>query len=68
MTITVNGTPTEVPDGTSLEGLLVRSGHDGGRRGVAIALNGEVVPRGSWTRQLVSEGDLVELLTATQGG
>ena len=68
MKITVNGGAVDVPEGTSLEGLLLISGHNGGRRGVAIARNGEVVPRGSWTSQLVSEGDLVELLTATQGG
>ena len=34
----------------------------------AIALNAEVVPRGMWACQLVSEGDLIEILTATQGG
>ena len=57
MIITVNGDPADVPDGTSLAGLLLRSGHDPVRRGVAIALNGEVVPRGRWAGQ--------RLLTAT---
>lgn len=68
MKITLNGVPVEVPEDTSLEDLLIRSGHEGGRRGVAIARNGEVVPRGTWATSMVSEGDLVELLTATQGG
>ncbi len=67
MIITVNGDPAEVPEGTSLEGLLVRSGHDN-RRGMAIAMNGEVVPRGRWSQQRISPGDVVELLAATQGG
>ena len=67
MIITVNGDPAEVPDGTSLEGLLIRSGHEV-RRGLAIAMNGEVVPRGQWASQQVSAGDVVELLSASQGG
>jgi sulfur carrier protein len=37
------------------------------RRGVAVALNGEVVPRAEWNRPL-ADGDRVEVLTATQGG
>lgn len=69
MIITFNGDKADVPEGTSLEGLLIRGGHESSeRRGVAIAMNGEVVPRGLWTHQVVSEGDMVELLTATQGG
>lgn len=36
-------------------------------RGVAVALNGEVVPHSEWGRDL-AEGDTVEVLTATQGG
>jgi sulfur carrier protein len=67
MIITVNGGATEVPEGTSLEGLLVRSGHEV-KRGLAIARNGEVVPRGRWAEQQVAAGDVVEVLAATQGG
>ena len=67
MIITVNGDPADVPDGTSLEGLLARSGHEV-RRGVAIARNGEVVPRGQWAQQQVRAGDVVEVLAASQGG
>jgi sulfur carrier protein len=67
MIITLNGASAEVPDGTSLEALLARAGHQV-RRGVAIAMNGEVVPRGRWVHQHVNDGDVVELLTATQGG
>jgi sulfur carrier protein len=67
MIITVNGEPVEVPAGTSLEGLLTRRGHEV-RRGLAIAMNGEVVPRGQWSSQRVSAGAVVELLSASQGG
>ena len=36
--------------------------------GVAAALNGEVVPRGSWPRTQLRDGDQVEVVTAVQGG
>lgn len=68
MIITLNGAQAEIPAGTSLEALLARGGHETTQRGVAIAMNGEVVPRGLWRHQKVGEGDTVELLTATQGG
>jgi sulfur carrier protein len=67
MIIKVNGAETRVPEGTSLAALLERAGHDAARRGIAIARNGEVVPRGRWAED-VADGDIVELLTASQGG
>jgi sulfur carrier protein len=66
--ITINGDVTQLPDGASVTGLLNQNGHDPSRRGMAVALNGEVVPRSRWPEQQLSEGDVVELLTATQGG
>jgi sulfur carrier protein len=69
MNIIVNGVPTQVADGVSIEQLLsARPNYDPKRRGIAIARNGEVVPRSRWTSQQLAEGDVVELLTATQGG
>ncbi|MCO8275729.1 sulfur carrier protein ThiS [Actinoplanes sp. TRM 88003] len=38
------------------------------RRGVAVAVNGEVVPRSTWEDTALAEGDSVEVLTAAQGG
>jgi sulfur carrier protein len=37
-------------------------------RGVAVAVNGEVVPRGGWETLAIPEGARVEVLTAMQGG
>lgn len=37
-------------------------------KGVAVALNGEVVPRGEWPATPLSDGDRIEVLTASQGG
>jgi sulfur carrier protein len=36
--------------------------------GVAAAVNGDVVPRGSWAVTLLRDGDQVEVVTAVQGG
>jgi len=37
-------------------------------RGVAVAVNGEVVPRSRWEAVALHDGDRVEVLTAAQGG
>jgi sulfur carrier protein len=40
----------------------------GARRGVAVAVNGEVIPRSAWATAGLRDGDRVEVLTAAQGG
>ena len=40
----------------------------GAQAGVAAAVNGDVVPRRSWARTLLRDGDQVEVVTAVQGG
>jgi sulfur carrier protein len=64
--VTVNGEPSEIPDGCSIERLLglldVR-----GRR-VAVALNRAVVPRSSYTGTIIRSGDRIEILEAVGGG
>jgi len=41
---------------------------DIGERGVAVALNGTIVPRSEWDRTFVDENDMVEVVTAAAGG
>jgi sulfur carrier protein len=36
--------------------------------GIAVAVNGDVVPRTQWTEQALADGDAIEILTAVQGG
>jgi sulfur carrier protein len=36
--------------------------------GIAVAVNGTVVPRGEWDSRRVQDGDAVEIVTAVQGG
>jgi sulfur carrier protein len=65
--IYVNGEPRERGGATVAE-LLVELGVDAGARGVAVAVDGEVVPRAAWAELRVNEGQRVEALSAMQGG
>jgi sulfur carrier protein len=68
MVITVNGERTEVPVGATVGTLLaqLRGAPDG--RGVAVALEGEVVPRTAWPQTEIADGAHVEVVVAVQGG
>jgi sulfur carrier protein len=68
MTIVVNGRPRELPSGTTVSALLEALDVPGGERGVAIAVDAEVVPRGEWATTTLGEGARVEVLRAIQGG
>jgi sulfur carrier protein len=37
-------------------------------RGVAVAINGEVVRRGEWISTSIQDGDVVEIVNAVAGG
>jgi sulfur carrier protein len=63
---TVNGEPRELPDGTTVAEVLLLMGR--GPRGLAVAVNEEVVPRGKWSGTRLVDGDRVEILAAAQGG
>ena len=65
--VRINGTWTEAP-GPELRELLRDRGVETSRRGVAVAVNGEVVPRSSWHETELSDGDEVEIVHAVQGG
>jgi sulfur carrier protein len=38
------------------------------RDGIAVAVNGEVVPRAMWAQKEVHDGDDIEIVRAVQGG
>ncbi len=66
MKLTVNGEPREI-DGQTIPDLLVSLDiHE--TRGVALAVNGAVVPKSKWDEAELAEGDEVEIIRATQGG
>jgi sulfur carrier protein len=66
--ITVNGAPSDLPEGARLVDVLDALGVEPGRRGVAIAIDGEVVPRGHWDDTSLPAGAHVEVVQAIQGG
>jgi sulfur carrier protein len=68
MRVVVNGEETVLADGATVEAALASLDLPGGARGVAVAVDAEVVPRGRWPEQELHEGARVEVLRAIQGG
>lgn len=66
MTVQVNGEARELTDGTNVADV-VRALTDA-ERGVAVAVDGEVVPRSAWAATALADGQHVEVLRAVQGG
>ena len=67
--ITVNGAPNAlVRPGSSVRAMLDLLGLDEAERGVAVAVDGEVVPRAEWSTAQLAEAARVEVLSAVQGG
>jgi sulfur carrier protein len=68
VTVIVNGDPVQVDRDATVAGVLARLGHQRERGGIAVALNGAVVPRSAWEQTRLAERDRLEVLGATQGG
>jgi sulfur carrier protein len=69
MTVVVlNGERRELGESATVAAAVRLAGAPEGGRGVAVALDGEVVPRGAWTTTEVHEGQELEVLHAVQGG
>ena len=64
--VTVNGEPRRFDPGTTVATLVDDVGC--GRRGVAVAVNEEVVFRSAWPDTELVPGDRIEILRAAQGG
>jgi sulfur carrier protein len=66
-TIRVNGREEPLAAASVAE-LLAGHGIATGLRGVAVALNGTVLPRGRWTDTALAAGDSLEIVRPIQGG
>jgi sulfur carrier protein len=67
MQLVVNAVASTVADDTTVADVVrALAGDD--PRGIAVALNGDVVPRSRWQDTRPADGDHVEVLTAVQGG
>ncbi len=67
MTVFVNDQPHIFATDTALVDLLRERGL-ADRKGVAIAINDEVVPRSTWPVRALAEGERILVIQATQGG
>ena len=71
MRCSLNGAPHELADDAAVTdalAVLVPADLLASGRGIAVALDGAVVPRGAWSSTPLREGATLEVLTAVQGG
>ena len=64
--VSVNGQRRELETATTVASLVEEMAC--GRRGIAVAVNSEVVPRSTWGSWTLAPGDRIEVLRAAQGG
>ena len=68
MQITLNGEEQTLADGLTLEDLLRQNNVSPSQKGVAVAVNAEVIPRGDWPDVRLEPGDRVDVIRAVGGG
>ena len=68
MKVHINGAEVELQSGARVPEVLSRYGADANGRGIAVAVNGEVIARSQWDVTEIREGDRVEVLGAIGGG
>ena len=68
MNVRLNGDPAELRAEATVADAVEASGLEAAARGVAVAVEGEVVPRREWAERRLSEGVSVEVVRAVQGG
>jgi thiazole synthase len=68
MRIELNGERVELRDGATVATAIDASGAAADQRGVAVAVDGEVIPKSEWETTALSEGQEIEVLAAIQGG
>lgn len=64
--VSVNGQPRRVPEEATVAWLVDQMA--AGRRGVAVAIDAEVVVRSNWETTRLPAGAKIEVLRAVQGG
>jgi sulfur carrier protein len=68
MRVVLNGERHDLGEGATVREAVTATGAPSEGRGVAVALDGEVVPRRSWDEVALREGARVEVVQAVQGG
>ena len=65
--VVINGETHSVAAATLPE-VLCSLQYDPEQRGIAVAVNAEVIPRSEWDSTVISVGDRLEIVGARQGG
>jgi sulfur carrier protein len=68
MIVELNGRVAELGDAPSVADAVRAAGANGATRGVAVAVDGQVVRRADWERTKLRERQAVEIVRAVQGG
>jgi sulfur carrier protein len=68
MKVLLNGSPAELAEGATVQAAVDSLDLAAAGRGVAVAVDAEVVPRTEWDSHELTEGARVEVLRAIQGG
>lgn len=68
MRVVLNGEGRDLDEGATVRAAVTATGAPSEGRGVAVALDGEVVPRRRWDDVPLREGQRVEVVQAVQGG
>ena len=68
ISIVLNGEPRQIAEGASVRDAALLLGAEPDARGVAVAVDGEVVPRSELETHRLSDGARVEVVVAIQGG
>jgi sulfur carrier protein len=68
MRVVLNGRSAELADGATVRAAVDALDLPAAGRGVAVAVDAEVVPRAQWDTHELNEGARVEILRAIQGG
>ncbi len=66
-TVHLNGSDREISAET-VAALIDELAIPGAPRGIAVAVNGSLVPRSEWPARALAPGDAVEIVRATRGG
>ncbi len=66
LNLSLNGESTQCPNGCSLTEVIAAEGFNGEK--VAVAVNGEFVPRTHYSATFLSEGDCIDIVKPVGGG
>lgn len=68
MQLIVNGQEQSVDDASTLLNLLIEMNFNAEQKGIAVAVNAEVIARAMWADTRLRNGDRVDIIHAVQGG